>query len=551
MAVSSCVESTSELSFEETKFEDDGNSSVINPTDNSDEDGVRLYVNNCSSCHGDLNHSDKLGATKEEISRAIETNSSMQSLKSLTSQQVAKIEKELSFQSPQMNYLSPANNSNFNSSTKNIDLKVDTNEVATCRYSSTNRSYDKMMNNMIPSSSGKNHKVTLSVVEGNTYTYYIQCADKFLNPTIVALKTIFDIDAASTPDTTAPILSGFYPRHNSELEPGTTSVDMSFSTNEASVCHYSSDRNKNYDQMLKPTTTGELFHTQKIDGLKNGDVKTYYFMCRDRSYNFNSRVTLTFKVRDLVLDGVALYQENCMGCHGPLANSTKKNRSVLQIKNAISQNSTMSKESYLKLLIDSQIESISDTLSIQNGGNGSNQNTSVEQKYVIGTQSFVASKFKAIFVNDNPNSDDDKISRHIDKLISNNSNSDFGGACSRHSPDCKGGSEEIRVNGKMLPDATAARRAYIIRACRLVLNEDRAVSNALRRGGLNTSSSGMSSTNIELLYDVFFPGLNIDSITRDSLRNIYNQSKSEGLSNTSSWRMVMSVMCESSLYELY
>lgn len=59
-------------------------------------------------------------------------------------------------------------------------------------------------------------------------------------------------------------------------------------------------------------------------------------------------------------DGAALYASNCAGCHGPLSSSTKRGRSVSQIKSAIASPSTGM--GYLSTLTDAQIQAIATAL---------------------------------------------------------------------------------------------------------------------------------------------------------------------------------------------
>jgi mono/diheme cytochrome c family protein len=59
-------------------------------------------------------------------------------------------------------------------------------------------------------------------------------------------------------------------------------------------------------------------------------------------------------------DGAALYSANCSNCHGPLATSSKRGRSVTQIKNAISSPTTGM--GFLNTLTDVQIQAISAAL---------------------------------------------------------------------------------------------------------------------------------------------------------------------------------------------
>jgi mono/diheme cytochrome c family protein len=62
----------------------------------------------------------------------------------------------------------------------------------------------------------------------------------------------------------------------------------------------------------------------------------------------------------VVLDGVVLYNANCSSCHSALASSTKSNKTLTQIKNAISGNS--GGMSSLGSLSDAQIQAIANAL---------------------------------------------------------------------------------------------------------------------------------------------------------------------------------------------
>jgi len=60
------------------------------------------------------------------------------------------------------------------------------------------------------------------------------------------------------------------------------------------------------------------------------------------------------------LDGTSLYATNCETCHNPLASSTKTNRTMDQIKNAITAN--IGGMGSLTVLTDAQLQAIADVL---------------------------------------------------------------------------------------------------------------------------------------------------------------------------------------------
>lgn len=507
--------------------------------------GANLYATNCASCHNTLASSEKLNRSASDIASAINNIPSMAPLSFLTSAQHEAIAEALSFNPPVMSALAPTGE--LNSDTTSVNLTVTTSEQASCKYSTSNTTYSNMSQSF-NTSNGTSHTRPVTVSEGNSYTYYVQCQDQYGNETSSAGVINFSVRSASIPDTTPPVISSLDPAHESELAPGTTTVRMTFITDEVATCRYSLTQNRAFAEKTKVVNTDDVNHRQTIGGRSDGESRTYYFQCSDETGNIGTEFPLTWTIRELNLDGEALYQENCLGCHGALATSNKRNRSALQIKNAINQNSTMLAQSFLQLLTDEQIEQIANALSAPIDSSGSE--TGESQKYVLGTRRYVVSKFKNIFMQRTSNSADNSIKSSIEDLIENNSNSDFGGTCSGHSSDCPGDEESVRVSGLMLPDSTTVRRAYFVRACRKVLSYDQAIENALERINLTVNSAD-SDANIDKLYDLFYPGLDISPQVRSDLKAIYTGAKNQSMSNTRAWRAVMSVMCKSVMFELY
>jgi hypothetical protein len=66
----------------------------------------------------------------------------------------------------------------------------------------------------------------------------------------------------------------------------------------------------------------------------------------------------------IAIDGAQLYADNCSGCHGPLAVSTKLGASAAEIQNAIDQNIGGMGIPSLEALTPEEIQAISDALAI-------------------------------------------------------------------------------------------------------------------------------------------------------------------------------------------
>jgi hypothetical protein len=90
-------------------------------------------------------------------------------------------------------------------------------------------------------------------------------------------------DTAPTGDTTPPTVTN---TTSSSFSSGTTQVEMTVSTNEASTCKYSTTANTAYDSIANTfSTTGNTSHSKTITGLTNGTSYSYYVRCKDTAGN--------------------------------------------------------------------------------------------------------------------------------------------------------------------------------------------------------------------------------------------------------------------------
>ncbi|MEK6904273.1 MAG: PGF-pre-PGF domain-containing protein, partial [Nanoarchaeota archaeon] len=98
-------------------------------------------------------------------------------------------------------------------------------------------------------------------------------------------------------DTTPPIVTITAPAENQQFPPGTTSVTMSATTNEAATCKYG-DADVSYDSMLYPINgQGTTSHTIVIQNLQNGTNYVRYVRCKDTAGNtMNNSKSVRFSV---------------------------------------------------------------------------------------------------------------------------------------------------------------------------------------------------------------------------------------------------------------
>lgn len=192
--------------------------------------------------------------------------------------------------------------------------------------------------------------LTLSSGDGSK-AIQVRQADAVGNTSTVALTVVRD--------TTAPQLKITSPAENTEAETGLTiggtcegnqSVTISGSgvlSNQSTACS-----NGNFSANITFSSGDGVKVVQVKQNDQIGNIAT-----DSRSFK---RVT-----PPPVLDGTILYAQNCASCHQDLDNSTKKNRTVADISNAISSLGVMQN---LSFLTTEQRQAIADVLKSDNGG---------------------------------------------------------------------------------------------------------------------------------------------------------------------------------------
>lgn len=431
--------------------------------------------------------------------------------------------------------------------TKEVILQITTNEPALCRYDLVDGSYITLKENLGNGQLSLTHQKIISVQSDQRYLFYVRCIDEKGNEGSTTTIS-FAIDKALAQDIMPPTITGVLP--SGTLLAGTNSVTLMVTTNENAQCRFSTSSSDTFLQMTPMMTTGSNSHSHEQSNLNDGSTYQYYFYCRDLAGNTSDKAAVSFNIDVLNLDGAALYAENCMSCHMPLSNSTKKNRTAVQIQNAINTNSQMKVLPTLLALTPIQVEAITEALKFNTppptppvtGGT-----ETVGRKYLMGTRKYVASKLTRIFYEqDKDQATLDIISENITK----NPNGSFGGICTVTDSNCYGDAQ-VKTSGLMIPNSQPTRSAIMYNTCQQILNTPRAVSSALVAAGLTTASNGNSDSNMLALFDVFYPGMNPNQEQLDALRNLYSRARSEGLSSANAWKMVMDPMCKSELFEAF
>lgn len=246
-------------------------------------------------------------------------------------------------------------------STKSLLLQITTNEASECRYDLSDKAYGQMLSIFSSSNGGISHMSSMAVTNDTSYRFYVRCKDIAGNVSTVAHQINFYIDKAGMQDTVAPTISNVMPM--GELASGTKSVVLSLSSSESSQCRYSASSSASFDQMTALDSANGLSHSKSISSLMDGTSYQYYLYCKDLAGNMSSKASASFSIKRAELDGVALYNQHCLACHGSLgnlANSNIKNKSAADIDNAIKTRSIMSQ--LRGLFSSAQLQAMSDVL---------------------------------------------------------------------------------------------------------------------------------------------------------------------------------------------
>ncbi|MBI5913619.1 fibronectin type III domain-containing protein [Candidatus Azambacteria bacterium] len=158
-------------------------------------------------------------------------------------------------------------------------LAGNTDETATCRYSTTSGlAFDSMT--LFSTTGTTNHAQTITgLTDGTLYTYYVKCRDSVGNTNATDFSYMFQVDSPA-PDTTPPVISNGAP--TGVLVANTTSATMSVITNENAYCRYNQNSDIDFLLMLNALNSSNFQnHSVSLTGLTNGSSYLYYVRCQD------------------------------------------------------------------------------------------------------------------------------------------------------------------------------------------------------------------------------------------------------------------------------
>lgn len=245
--------------------------------------------------------------------------------------------------------------------------------------------------------------------------------------------------------------------------------------------------------------------------------------------------------------GAELYANTCAKCHGAIESSAKKGANAALITSALNNIGAM--QALKPSLSAADIQSIADALNITNpvaplqpGGLSAST-----VKTPLGTRLYMASAFRDIF---SAGPTDTAIESLIDQLLVQRADQ-LGGLASRFDGDYDAVKNsdryysykivEHRPNAGVVGLTSVTRQGFISRACEEVLQNDSAVTNALRRAGSLNTTSPANDDNIKSVYELFTFGEAPGSQVLTDLKALHARGRQ--ISATEAWRFTLLAIC--------
>jgi hypothetical protein len=252
-----------------------------------------------------------------------------------------------------------------------------------------------------------------------------------------------------------------------------------------------------------------------------------------------------------VLDGVALYTQNCAACHGPLASSVKLGRTAAQITAAIASIPSMSSLSLSQPQIAAIASALTPVSTPPDGGGGGGPTPSGVSSYdlTLGNRTYLNSLYNDLFVaTTGATADDTKIAGLTSSLLGSQVVAN-GGPCLVYDSDCNRAQIDTAPLAAASPTGNTMRMGYETRACEQILEIDKAVTNVLGKAGLSVSSSA-TAANVQTLFQTFNPGKTAPDAVISALIDVSANARANGYATVDQWRFLVLPLCLSSTMDI-
>ena len=187
-----------------------------------------------------------------------------------------------------------------------LTFGIKTDELSQCKISDTHTpTFDAMTNYFGSSGYKKEHKITLSVPPGQSYTYYARCLDVNGNPTSnkPSKEYFIQFSADQQQDLTPPQIVSTSLYDGAYVPAGTTETSLTLYLNEPSQCKWST-QDQNYADMPEtqvflcedepdqsPLHIRDYACGTQLIGLRDAMNNPFYFRCKDLNNNEQQQST--------------------------------------------------------------------------------------------------------------------------------------------------------------------------------------------------------------------------------------------------------------------
>lgn len=153
-----------------------------------------------------------------------------------------------------------------------------TDEKATCKYDTTDASFDSMANTFDADSTGKSFSKSINLNKAGSYTFYVRCKDALGNKSSASSQIGFNY---VIPVVEGPKISNLQPAGGTIYQ---KNVALILQTDKPSDCRYSTD-DVDYDEMEEKFSTSDGLLQQATMTLDKFGQYTFYVRCADKQGN--------------------------------------------------------------------------------------------------------------------------------------------------------------------------------------------------------------------------------------------------------------------------
>lgn len=488
--------------------------------------GAQLYAMHCQGCHQMPADARAANKTVAQIQRAIDTLAVMQSLKGLGAEVVAAIGM---FLAPAPDLTPPTVPTNLaTSAITAFSISLSWSPAADAGGSGL-AGYTVFRNDTKVADVGSSSYTDSGLSPATPYVYKVRARDAAGNVSnfTANLSTSTVAGAADTTAPTVPLsLMGIPSGKMVKL-----SWQASTDTGGSGIASYRLYRGTT---RIAEIASPSLTYTDS--NLAAATSYSYSISAVDKAGLESSR-SAAINVTTSASSGEELYATNCETCHQPLAQSTKKNRSAMTIRNAIAGQAAMK---FLSFLTSEQIDLIAVAL-MPSAPDPKNMVDVFTYGVPLGTRTFVASKLSSLFSGPLERVEHDRIVRaNITSQVPL-----FGGPCNRWDGDCPGNALrlDLNSNASMSPSANTPRAGYQLRACEELTARDSAVKNLLQKVGLSETSVATDAS-LRRAYAAFFPGRSPSAASMSSMMAVFDGARVLSNLPLDGWRMLFYGLCE-------